>query len=145
MYKSKIIQIAAAGLILLGFIYILGFLISTICPVAPSQAWKLLTTTSITLFIVSGLALFSFRKWARVFAIFSYFVALLEFSTAHLRNWKFLYSNYNMYHADKSTNPYNVKWFVKDLFGYSGLVCIIFAMVFIFFIVLLFRSKEQFE
>ena len=97
------------------------------------ERWHFVISLSVPLFIISGIALFSFKEWARKLAIVSYVVAL-----SHL-----IFDYVECY--------YRIAIFFKHKFNFFGETGffentnLIGILIFSFFLAVLFLSKEQFQ
>jgi len=126
------------GLTWFSFIF---FIFSNLIP-GTKRIWYGLLMLSSPLLIVSGIRLFSFKKAARKLALFSYGIVLLN---AFIINVFGYVLALKLSGTGRNTNPYhlaNIKaYFGTDVWS----IPIIFLLMPLFFICILFFSKEQFN
>lgn len=133
--KREIIIVSGIALIVFGFVEIYYLFLSALAfssGGAAQERWHFVISLSIPLFIISGSALFSFKEWTRKPAIVSYAIALSHLILDYIVDYRTAIFFKYKFHFFGGTR----------FFEHPVLINI---LIFLFFLVILFLSKDQFQ
>lgn len=132
MKGKGLIRISGAMLIIMAFLTLVFLFMAKLSfspPGVATEKWYYILKLSIPLYMISGIALFTFTEWSIKLAIVSYAVALSHIVFTYVETYRFA-----MFYKEKF-----------ELFGGAGPIIFIILIIALFFITRLFLLRGQFE